>query len=74
DRLYYDNGNMGYSLSQSQYISDRTFATEHFKQLYDLYNGTLESMQMVQGLLNDIIADNDDSVNKNKKTFWLKRV
>lgn len=70
--MTHEENRIAYSLSPSKYL-DNVFPERVFKDLYQYYDGTPESMIRVQGLLNDIIADNDMSVNKNKKFFYLRR-
>ena len=70
EQLYCDNGAISYSFNGSPYIS-KEFIEDNFKRLYTYYDGSLETMLHIQSLLNDLIADNDHSVNKVKKYFCL---
>ncbi|MGC7872755.1 hypothetical protein ACPUYX_14680 [Desulfosporosinus sp. SYSU MS00001] len=70
--LEYSENEIGYYLSPSQYI-DKGWVENLFKELYRLYDGTPETMKVVQELLNDIVANSDESVNKNKRWFCLRR-
>ncbi|MDQ7093182.1 hypothetical protein REC12_06230 [Desulfosporosinus sp. PR] len=72
EELEYSEKEIGYYLSPSQYI-DKTWVENLFKELYRLYDGTPETMKVIQEMLNDIIANNDMSVNKNKRWFCLRR-
>ncbi|WP_088225756.1 hypothetical protein [Desulfosporosinus sp. FKB] len=72
EELEYSENEIGYYLSPSQYI-DKSWVENIFKELYRIFDGTPETMKVVQELLNDIVANSDESVNKNKRWFCLRR-
>lgn len=72
-KLEYIEDNLSYEFSGLKDINN-TFIENTFKELCKTnFNGTAESMLNVQAQLNDIIADLNNSVNKNKKYFIIKR-
>lgn len=70
--LVYQENHLSYDLSSLKDLEDN-FIIGTFLELCNKYNGTVESMVKIQETLNDIIADNSGSVNKNKKKFIIKR-
>lgn len=66
------NDKFKYGLYHSNQISYKKIKLM-FNELCKNYDGTMESMQEIQEKLNDFIADNDTSVNKNKQYFHIKK-
>lgn len=72
EEIVYEENKLGYSLSRLNNL-DVNYIRDTFIELCNNYDGTAESMLRVQGTLNDIMADHNNSVNKNKKHFIIKR-
>lgn len=70
--LVYEEDHLSYSLSGSK-VMDAESIANYFISLCRFYNEKAETMLEIQAILNDYVADNDISVNKNKKWFSIKK-
>ncbi|WP_315069358.1 hypothetical protein [uncultured Clostridium sp.] len=68
--IYYSHDRLGYNYSNSNFIDEDVLSSK-FIELYKNYNGTADSILYVQAMLNDFVAQYDETVNTNKKSFKI---